>query len=484
MTDRLSDRMTEISLRDIYYIIFRHKWKALFFFLAVTTLVTFFAVLSPQVYRSEAKLLLRAGPNNVSLDASPRDAQTVSAGSSLKSQINSELEILRSRPLAEKVVDAIGPQRFLGSDIELSSTNTSIYATVGNAIGDFFKKVRAAVGKSVRLLEILGLRKPLDPRDKAILSVMKNLHITVPRESNIISISYEAKTRELAQEVLDKVIAVYLEKHITLHRSFDPCEFFVRKAEESHSLLAQAEQELNDCKHSLSIVSLADEERILLSRIGTLGQEMDLTEAGLSLCQAKAQELGRQFAKAQASMDKEDPAQASQKLGPRLRAIQSALVIEEANLSSLQAKAETLCKKEAEAQEELKRLKKCELQIAQLERKLDIHQRRYHQYLDRLEGARIAWALERGSMPSIALVQPATYPFKTAGPRRMLWPTLGFFLGISGGIALAFLAQHLDHSFQTPEDVEKYLGLPTLAAIPYVPVKRRLPKRKTKGLNA
>ena len=51
----------ETSLRDLFFLIFRQKKKILCFFFAVVTLVTAGTFLMPEVYRSEAKLMIRLG---------------------------------------------------------------------------------------------------------------------------------------------------------------------------------------------------------------------------------------------------------------------------------------------------------------------------------------------------------------------------------------------------------------------------------------
>ena len=51
----------EKNLRDIYYVVFRHKWKAIWFFVTVVVAVALISILSPKIYRSEAELLLKIG---------------------------------------------------------------------------------------------------------------------------------------------------------------------------------------------------------------------------------------------------------------------------------------------------------------------------------------------------------------------------------------------------------------------------------------
>jgi capsular polysaccharide biosynthesis protein len=83
-----------------------------------------------------------------------------------------------------------------------------------------------------------------------------------------------------------------------------------------------------------------------------------------------------------------------------------------------------------------------------------------------MEQARIDQALLSDKISNISVVQgPITSP-EAISPRRVMNIALGIFLGIFGGIGLAFFSECLDHSLKKPRDVEEKLNLPTLASIP------------------
>jgi Mrp family chromosome partitioning ATPase len=75
--------------------------------------------------------------------------------------------------------------------------------------------------------------------------------------------------------------------------------------------------------------------------------------------------------------------------------------------------------------------------------------------------------LEMDKISNINVVEPATYPVNPIRPKKMLNVALGFFLGLLGGIALAFITEYADHSLKTPEDVAAKLHLQTLATVPF-----------------
>src|SRR3989304_8232729 len=95
----------EKSSRDLYYVLFRHKWKVVLFFLAVMVTVTVGTLLTPKSYQSEAKIMVRLGRESVSLDPTATTGSVISVGQSRENEVKSGLGILKSKDLVEKVVD-------------------------------------------------------------------------------------------------------------------------------------------------------------------------------------------------------------------------------------------------------------------------------------------------------------------------------------------------------------------------------------------
>ncbi|HQH70867.1 MAG TPA: Wzz/FepE/Etk N-terminal domain-containing protein, partial [bacterium] len=100
------------SLLDAISVLFRHKWKIAFFFLFMVTASVAAALLLPKTYESYAKILIRLGRENMAVDPGVV-GPALQLVQDRENQVNSELSILRSRSIAEKVVDKIGEQAFV-----------------------------------------------------------------------------------------------------------------------------------------------------------------------------------------------------------------------------------------------------------------------------------------------------------------------------------------------------------------------------------
>ena len=391
--------------------------------------------------------------------------------------------------------------------------------------GEISKRTRSASISVIGFLGDLNFGKRLSDRDKAILQVSKSLEIEALKNSNIISISYKAKNRKLAQLTIEKLIAVYLDKHINVHRTAGSYEFFTEQTDHLRNTLFQAEDNLRELKNKAGIASLEEQRHVLLKRMGDLQQEVEGTEAALVASKAKVetmektlkslpetlvvqetsghpnqgadlmrdrlyglqikeqdllskftdesksvQEIRRQISEAKALLAQEERTrtQVTKGLNEAYKQTQLALLTERATVSSLQSKLKELQSQLIGARSELKAINNNETQLGQVQREMAIQEVSYRKYNEKLEEARIDHALETGKISNISVVQPATYPAKPIWPIKSFILGLGFLLGIMGGIGVAFFFEFIDHSFKKPEDVERKLELPTLAAIPHL----------------
>ncbi|MHC5053306.1 MAG: GumC family protein [Planctomycetota bacterium] len=482
------------TTRDVAGVLFRRKGTTCAFFAAAGVAAAAYVVLAPEVYRSEAKLLVRIGRESVALDPTATTGPIISVARSRMNEINSELEILRSRDLAEGVVDALGPGRILRPGARPGRVGAD-----GNG-GD------GALW-----------------REKAVRAVLDAVDISVVKDSNVIAASFEAADPELAREVLRKLMALYLDRHIAVHRTSGSHSFFAAETEKRRASLDRIETALRDLKNESGVASLEDQREILSLHVGELEREVAKTDAARAAAWARLdalisqveslppmrvssetsgipgtaveamrerlyelqleehdlrtryrrdsipiRQIRRQIEEAQLLLSREEAThkEVTRELNTTRRDLEFARCVERANVASLDAARRAQARALADAAERLKAFNGTALRIGRLERERELEEAKFREYSEKCEQARVDQALEERRISNIGIVQPATLPVKAVRPRKKLILALGLLFGLTGGVAVAFLGEHLGRGFHTPEDVERRTGCPALAAIP------------------
>ncbi|MEA3225314.1 MAG: Wzz/FepE/Etk N-terminal domain-containing protein, partial [Planctomycetota bacterium] len=507
------------SLRDLYYVLFRYKWRIIVFFLVVILITAVGVVLTPNVYLSEAKLLVRLGRENVTLDPTAATGTIVPVRPSHESVINTELEILGSQEVAGMAVDSIGAEVLSYKEHPVNSPTGKTIAKIKRPVYILARRIRQLRTRS-------GATASSDKRDKALRMVMDNFEIQTQKVGSTISLFYKSQNPELAQEVLTKLIESYLEKHIAVYQTPGSHQFFTQQSDHLRGKLTQLEDELRNMRNETGISSLEQQQRVILEHISAL--ENDKNGAEITLAAATAtvdalqkalaempdtvvltitegypnaaadgmrqrlydlqleeqdllskykpasryvQDIRQQIAAAEALLSQEKPErkQLTKGLNATYVELQSALLSEQASISSLRAQVETLTAKLASTREELGALNDVEVKVKALAREIEIQEANYRKYSENLEQARIDDALETEKISNISIVQAATLPVMPVNSRNKLTLLLGLVFGIFGGVGLAFFSEYTDHSIKTPRQAEEKLGLSTLTCIPYVP---------------
>jgi len=438
-------RLRAESVRDFYYVVFRHQHKIVTFFGVVVGVTALALVFTPDRYASEAKVLVRQGRESVALDPTVDSSKVIPVYKEWENDLNSELEILESRDLAEQVARRVGTQRILGSG------SWSWWNPL-----DWYR------GGRVLLRRLAGRGEDVDPAVVAGLVVRRGLVIDAKPKSNVIRIEYGAKESAVARDVVANLLDSYLEKHMAVHQAAGTYGFFVEQTEQIRERMEEVEVALRNLKNMFGIASIEEQQRVLLGRITTLQADAEGAEAQIAASRAKVRAL-RSLLRGEGTGE-ESPRTVIR--SSDYGAIQSKLLMEEADLASVEAQAETLKAQLSETKRELENLNDSEIRVRALEREQEILAAKYRKYQESMEQARIDRALETEKISNISVVQPATRPVRPSPSAKGLKMLLAICVGLCGGVTLAFGCEYLTHTFGRPEDVEQVLQLRALVSIP------------------
>ncbi|HWB14660.1 MAG TPA: GNVR domain-containing protein [Pirellulales bacterium] len=459
-----------------------HRRKMVTFFLASLCTCALVIVFAPKSYRSEAKLLVRLGRENVVLDSAATLGQSpaVAMPLSRESELNSVVAILKSRALAERVVDALG-------------ADTILHAGKGRVS----QVVQAGTTSWLSDLRFLG---KVPARERAVLVLQEDVRVDTARKSDVVQVSCLSSAPELSQAIVAKLVELYVDQHIEWNRTPKSREFFDQQSERLRRLLNEKEGQLVELKNDTGLASPADQRRQVVDRLGRLEDELlaaessqaaaeaevrliekklaaypateitsrttgfateaaDSMRAQLYALEMKEQELlaryteehpevrqvRDQIAGSQAVLGREDRSLEQVTTG-RTRTSEQAhlnLLDREPTLAAHRAKAEALRSQIEVARGKLVELNRRERDVATLAREVDLDDASYRRYYESLEQARIDEALRLERISNISIVQPASYELKPARPRRLTILAVGLIIGSCGSVGLALVAENL-----------------------------------------
>lgn len=463
---RTSSGPSPWSLRDLYRALFQYWKRSLAFFAVVMALAVTALVVSPRKYTSDAYLFVRLGRESVALDPTATTGKFVGMNVTRETEINSIIQVMGSRAIIEKVVDAIGLDPPANLELE---------------------------------------------REKGIASLMKDLTIWSPKNTSVIGVACEARSPERARKVVSTIIKTYMDEHLRLNSTPGSHEFFDEQSKLLKSQLDEASAALRDAKSEFNLASIEGRRDALQKQVAAVETQILDTESGRAASAAKIasmrgslsrlpESLLKRFAlpnstatslrellyelqtreqELMAKYTEQHPAVIAirqqvremerimrEEQPDRSQATTAALLAEQSTFESLEARSAALDGQLKRLENELATLNEQEVRVKELERNVKVAETSYLNYMASLEQTRVDQALKREAISNINVIQSASLIHKPTSPKKGLTLAIALVVGLCGGIGLALTSQQLDHSLKTPEDIEKRLGLPTLVSIP------------------
>jgi polysaccharide biosynthesis protein PslE len=487
------------SPREFVRMLTRHRRKMVIFSGVVLALVAAFTLLTPRAYRSQAKLFVRLGRENVTLDptATFGQAPVVAIPQSRENEINSVVEILRSRSLLDAVVDRVGPGALLGE-------------------GGLKEPDPARVEPDEKAPRVA--RTPQE--DNARRKLARQLTVEAVKKSNVILISYDGPSPEVAEAVVACLVRLYLDQHGRLNRTPGAHKFLTEQTEQARAELLKAESRLRDLQAETGLFSPDAQKQIVVTRLGRL--EDELLQAGAALAAAEAelaqlraklaalpethvtarttgvpneatdnmrgqlyalelkeldllsrhtekhpevQLIRQQVAAAREILDREQRAREQVTTGPNRVQEEARLAVlkQEPVVAALRARSESLRAQLEDERRGLKTLNAHGLRLAEQQRTVDLQSSLYRRHAENLAQTQTDRAMEAEKISNLSVAQPASFDAEPVRPRRMLNLIAGLVLALSGSLALAWLAESWDRPAIPAEPAAPSFREPALA---------------------
>jgi uncharacterized protein involved in exopolysaccharide biosynthesis len=466
-------------------------------FLGILSGAILAALLQPNRYEAGMKILVKRERVDPVVTAEafalPQFALEVT-----EEEMNSEVELLKSRDLLEKVVLAC----------DLQHQSDSVWSRMLAAISGHTK----------------GTTPERDTKiPRAVQTLEKKLSVEVVKKTNLIGVTYESSDPELSARVLTALTNLYLEKHLEVHRPPGAFDFFQQETQQYRNGLTDAEARLVDFTHGGAVVSAKLEKEAALQKLAEFGAALQQTQAAIAetqqrirtlqeqtasiptrmvtqvrntdnemlLAQLRAnlltleqkrtellgkfepsyrpvQEVEAQIAQTRAALavaEKSPVHEETTDRDPTHEAAREELAKAKADLAGLQARAQAIALTVRSYRANARSLEQNEVIQDDLIRTVKATEENYLLYLRKREETRISDALDRKRIINVAIAEAATVPSLPSN-HRSLTVLLGLLLATVTSVGLAFGSEYLDNTFRTPDEVRSLLNIPVLATMP------------------
>jgi uncharacterized protein involved in exopolysaccharide biosynthesis len=481
------------QLRDLVSVGLRHRRLVSLTFIGLMAGVVLSLFLLPPRYNASTKILVKRERADFVVTADSSDAQQQAPTAVSETDLNSEIELMKSQDLLEKVVTACGLQ------------NTSGHSGWFGWL--HFRKDPADTEK------IVGA---------AARDLEKSMDLRLLPKTSLIAITYEDSDPQRAAHVLDTFLNSYMEKHLAVHRPAGTLAFFKEQTKQYAEGLKEAEDRLSDFTKSMGTVSPGQQKSSTLAklsefqgnlkesqaaiaeteqRIRTLkhqastvpsrlttqvrsadnGQLMEQLKSTLLNLQLKRTELVQKFDPSYRLVQEVDTeikqtqsaidAAGTSKLmdettdsNPTYQWVDSELTKAQSQLSSEQARAAALSRGVEAYEKQASDLDQQETTQEGLLRDKNAEEANYLLYTRKQEEARISDALDESRIINVAVVEPVTVPSVPSRSRPLVL-LFGLLAAIVVSLGIAVVAEYFDPSLRTSEDVKEFLDLPVLASV-------------------
>ncbi|MBN2012588.1 GumC family protein [candidate division KSB1 bacterium] len=442
----------QFQIKRAIHILFRRKMIIISLFISVVLTVTIGSFLMAPTYQAASKVLIM------------RDSETekallfrINPGYTQDTNyiINSEVEIIRSRPIAERVI------KQLGLDM----------------------KVELLLGK----LDVHRLR-----------------------DANVINISFETDHPAQCAQVVNSVVKNYVEYRAELFRDSDAYEFFSNQIAVADSQLSKLERRQASYQQEKNILSPVQQNQILLNKLAAYEQELtkarteritrntrlemiqNLLSNGDSLSiipsteisdspsqkdylsRLKGELLSLEMEHSRLleiyNPDYDEVVKIEKQITAAREQIHQevdAIITQERTaIDALKAREDVLNTSIAGIHQQVRQRSEQEYQYASITRGIDDNREVYSMLLKQREEARISLA-KMDNLVKVRVVSPAIVPDRPVKPKKKLNVLLSLFFGLAAGLSAAFVVDYFDRTLSNVEDVEQYLDLPVLTSIPH-----------------
>jgi polysaccharide biosynthesis transport protein len=503
-----------VNLRDYWIVIRKYRWTIATFLLPIVLIAAISVARTPRVYTATTTLYFENPPPNIL--GSPE--ATLLAEKTFDSFYKTQLDLLKSRSLAARVIQDVGLDQKLRFQMFVEgppSWTQRIQSFVRQGVGSvaqWLREMRLVKGIQDRFTalgeeeekEIEASEYGVHPG--LIDGYLGKLEISHEQESQLVKVRFSSLDPSLSKEVVNAHVSVFIRTNVQtrFEETAEARQFLEAKLAELKTALERSEADLTRFRKTHAIVTMEQGQNLMVERLKALNG--DLTQARSRRIELESiaraiekrdnqalsqvidnpliQKLKNQISDLE--MQRARLATIFTPTHPQMRALQEQIdeaknrmdhevsrVVRSITLDYNAAKAREVAL--TEAMEEQRKaaldLREKAIEASILEREVEANRTLYENVLKRTKETGLTQSGPTSNMRVVDRAEIPSRPDDAKGKRTLV---LSALVGLLGGVGLAFLRHYLDNTLKTPEEVARFLRLPTLSMVPDI---RRLDRR-------
>lgn len=471
MSNRVEEDDDSIDLGALLATLWRGKWIiALAAALAVLIGGYYAYVAATPLYRATATVMLQTKQDNIV------DLQSVVGGLSGDStEVNSEVEVLRSRGLMGKVVDRldlVDDPEFNGKLREpglIAGVRQNVTSSIKGLLGSSGAPSDAATADPER-----------QTRDSVISALLEKVSISNVRQSLVFNVTVESQSPTKSALIADTIADLYILNQIEV--KFEATEkatsWLTSRVAELQVELEAAENKVSEFNSRTQLVSL-EGLQALERQIKDLRDRIDMAEATRATADARLEALQSAQTNAEKLAAANDPqltrfgrtAAESEPMQAAFDARFDAL-LDRAELDAARAAQQLTALKnsEAELNRQIDVQGKDLITLQQLTREAEATRTLYEYFLTRLKETSAQQGIQQADS---RVLSNAVVPNAPSEPRKSRILALSLILGLMIGAGIVLLREMRNNSFRTARDLEAATGHTVLGQLPVIPAGKR-----------
>jgi len=495
----------EIDLMNYLRVILKRKWVIITFASSLILFTGIFSFLARPKYKATATLLIEEGTSKIlNIDETFGFGYQSSVVRDLRF-FNTELELLKSRSLAERVAKKMKLLSQPDSE-EYGETKKGVLSKLGYLFTfQWVKSKRESEEKRS------GGLVPNGQYAAATKMLQDNLKSSPIRDTKLVKISFTSPSPSLACDIINNIAEEFANFSVEkrYERTRQASDFLSTQIATLQDEITAKERELQRYVKEEDLFSLSNTESATLNtlddyykaytqaRIERIKAEaayrelkdLDIDSIPLSVSNPAIQELKAAYTKI-----KNEYEEKSSKFKPSYPEMIQLKAKMDSTREQLQKEVETAKSEYNTAlnreyylkglldkqKEEVVRINSSAILYNSLKIEIENKRRQINSLIEKRDETLVSEELGGIKASNVTIIDRAEIPKKPSSPKKGLNLILAFLFGIFGGISLSFVFEYLDDTIKGPEDVEKLAGLPSLGVIPYLPPEG-LQKRKGYG---